>query len=105
MPLMTTATTLALYVQYQCISQQLQLTLLRFCWIQHGTAGHIGTDNSSVVGRISRYGEWQGGVSENIVYGFDHGMVLHDQYCSRRLDDTDSLLCGLPFQLQLGTLC
>jgi len=36
-----------------------------------GVDGHVGTDGSSLGSRISRYGTWGGGASENISYGYN----------------------------------
>lgn len=46
---------------------------------KQGNMGHTGSDHSTIVQRVQRYGRWQGSVGENIRYGLNDAetIVIH----------------------------
>ena len=41
-----------------------------------GITGHTGSDKSTLSQRVNRYGKWDGGVAENISYGYNTGREI-----------------------------
>jgi len=52
-----------------------------------GATGHVGQDGSSTSDRVSRYGRWDGKLSENVSYSAYEGVTARDVVIQLLIDD------------------